>query len=71
MTAAVPSPRRSLRAQKSREAESKQASFCAPVTAELALVASELEKMLPNGSRLIDEVCDHLLDTRGKRLRPL
>jgi octaprenyl-diphosphate synthase len=34
------------------------------------MVEGQLRRLLPNGSSLIDEVCGHLLSTRGKRFRP-
>ncbi len=50
--------------------EAARISFMAPVSEQLTLLESELERLLPNGSGLIDDVCAHLLSAKGKRMRP-
>lgn len=70
MTAAAPFPHRRSGGEEWGKTVFKAKSFLSPVSEELGLVERELARMLPHGTGLIDEVCDHLLAGRGKRLRP-
>lgn len=44
--------------------------FRRPVSRDLDLVERELARLLPHGDGLIRDVTNHLLSTKGKRLRP-